>query len=129
MQQSDIVKLCAGSLRDYLKREHAIEELKSSHAHELAAAFWGYKSKNALLADTKYPLENLPQAKIIVLAPTAPIDERRAQLEGLPPFLPNNYILGAENLAYWCSSFAIDQKFDAHAKTSKRIGCRKLKHH
>ncbi len=96
MQQSDIVKLCAASLRDFLKREHAIEELKSSHAHELAAAFWGYKSKNALLADTKYPLENLPQARIMVLAPTAPIDERRAQLEGLPPFLPNNYILGAE---------------------------------
>jgi len=49
-----------------------------------------------LLADTKYPLENSPQAKIIVLAPAAPIDEQRAQLEGLPLFLPNNYILGTE---------------------------------
>ncbi len=41
----DISKLCA----DFLRANH--EGLRASHARELVAAFFGYKSHAALLAD------------------------------------------------------------------------------
>lgn len=56
--QHDIVKVCADSLRNVLKDGYGYE-LKSGHAHEIIAAFLGYKSKSALLADKFYPLSNL----------------------------------------------------------------------
>lgn len=68
--------------------------MKASHAHELVAAFFGYKSNVALLADTIAPISNLPQANIIVLAPSEPIDERRKTLQDLPLELPENQVLG-----------------------------------
>ena len=48
--QHDIPKLCADSLRSFLSDNHGIK-LKSGHAHEIVAAFFGYKSKISLLAD------------------------------------------------------------------------------
>ena len=91
--QHDITKLCADSLRAFTLNNYGIK-LKSTHAHELVATFFGYQSRAALLADTKYPLSNLRQASILVLAPTAPIDQRRQCLEGLSPDLPDTYTLG-----------------------------------
>lgn len=87
-----ITKLCADHLRIFTKDNYGIK-LKASHAHELVAAIFGYQSKAALLADTKYPLSNLRQASIIVLAPTAPIDQRRTKLQDLPLDLPDTYTL------------------------------------
>lgn len=65
--QHDITKLCADSLRAYAKEN--LVDLKSSHAHEIVAAFFGYKSKIALLADRQYPIGNLRQADLIILPP------------------------------------------------------------
>jgi hypothetical protein len=90
-----ISKLCSDSLRVFANDKCGIK-LKASHAHELVAAYFGYKSRAALLADTKYPLSNLRQAAIIVLAPEAFINERRKELEGLSPDLPDTYTLGQE---------------------------------
>lgn len=91
--QHDITKLCAGSLRSYLHDKHGIQ-LKSGHAHEIVAAFFGYKSKIALLADKQYPLSNLEKAEFILLNPPTPfVDQRLKNLEGLSPDLPPSHIL------------------------------------
>lgn len=92
MKQHDITKICADSLRAFTNDNYGVK-LKSSHAHELVAVYLGYKSKAALLADTTAPLNNLRQSLYIVLAPTAPIDQRRQELQDLSPDLPNTYIL------------------------------------
>lgn len=110
MKQHDIDKLCADSLRSFLNQKQGIK-LGASHAHELVAAFFGYQSRAALLADTKCPISNLNQAKIIVMAPDSFIDERRKELEGLPPELPDSYTLGEGVYAplfskdQWASAF------------------------
>jgi len=83
----DIIKLCADNLRTCSK-DHGIK-LKASHAHELVAMFFGYNSKAALLADTLYPISNLPQATIIMFAPVKLIDERHEGLKNLPSDLPD----------------------------------------
>lgn len=108
--QQDIIKLCADSLRSFILEKYGIK-LKAAHAHELTAAYFGYPSKNAMLVDTLYPMSDLNQAKIIVMAPDASIDERRKQLEGLPPELPDSYTLGEGvyaplfSKAQWASAF------------------------
>lgn len=88
-----ITKLCADSLRTFVNDHYGIK-LKPTHAHELVAIYFGYKSNAALRADTVAPITNLRQAAILVLAPTAPIDLRRQELEGLSPDLPDTYTLG-----------------------------------
>ncbi len=89
MQQ--ITKLCADSLRSFSQNQFGIQ-LKSSHAHELVAAYFGYSSRAALLADTKSPISNLSEAKYIVLTPTDFIKERCKDLHGLPQNLPHEFI-------------------------------------
>ena len=42
--QRDISKLCADSLRALANEKYGIK-LKSAHAHELVAAYFGYRSK------------------------------------------------------------------------------------
>lgn len=54
----------------------------------------GYSSRAALLADSKCPITNLKQAKILVLTPTALIKQRRAELKGLPEHLPDDLAEG-----------------------------------
>lgn len=93
-----ITKLCAEHLRIFA--ENYSVKLKASHAHELVAAFFGYKSRAAILADTLYPITNLPQANVVVLSPTAPIDQRRQTLRDLSPELPDTYLLG--EVIYTC---------------------------
>lgn len=87
-----ITKLCADSLCTFTSNNFSIK-LKVSLAHELVAAFFGYKSKAALLADTIAPISNLTQANIIVLAPSKFIEERRKRLQDLPLKLPDNQVL------------------------------------
>jgi hypothetical protein len=91
--QQDIYKLCAGSLRTFSNERYKIK-LKAAHAHELVAAFFGYSSKNALLADKKKPVTNLARAEIVVMMPDGFIDRRRKNLQGLSSELPDSYTLG-----------------------------------
>ena len=94
--QLEITKRCADSLRSFSQNKFGVQ-IKSSHAHELVAAYMGYSSRAALLADSKCPITNLRQADILVLTPTVLIKERRAELKGLPEDLPDDI---AESVTY-----------------------------
>jgi len=87
----EITKLCADHLRAFSSINGI--KLKASHAHELVAAFFGYKSRAAMLADTQYPISNLPLAYLIVLRPSDPIDQRREELQNFPSNLPDSNTL------------------------------------
>ena len=80
--RTDISKLCA----DFLRNSYASEagaKLKASHARELVAAFFGYKSHAALIAEKAHPLTNLEDAEILV--PDIPLlVHRRTCLKELP---------------------------------------------
>lgn len=91
--QISIPKVCADSLRTFSEEKYKVK-LKAAHAHELVAAYMGYKSKIALLADQKYPVSNLSQCEIVVMMQDDFIDQRRENLQGLPPELPDSYTLG-----------------------------------
>lgn len=93
MKNHDIVKLCADSLRVFLIDKHGIK-LKSGHAHEIVAAFLGYKSAISLRQDTQYSITHLDQAEYILFDTSSIyVEERLKSLEGLPPDLPPSYIL------------------------------------
>lgn len=93
MKHHDIVKLCADSLRTFLSDKHGIK-LKSGHAHEIVAAFRGYKSAISMRQDKQCPISNLDQAEYIVFdTPTLLVEQRIKDLEGLPADLPPSYIL------------------------------------
>jgi hypothetical protein len=120
--QLNISKLCADSLRTFANKEYGVK-LKAAHAHELAAAYFGYSSKNALLADTKYPITNLAQAEIIVMISDDVIDQRRKDLQGLPSELPDSYTLGEAVYTslfsdeWWASQHPPFRSFEKLAKT------------
>ncbi len=84
-------KRCADALRVFSENQGI--KLKASHAHEIVAALFGYKSKAAMDTDRLCPMNNLNHANIYVLTPTAFIDERRECLEDLPTNLPDTYVL------------------------------------
>jgi len=89
----EITKACADSLRAFTQNNYGLQ-LKSSHAHELVAAFFGYASRAALIADKQYPINKLIDAEIIVLNHSAPlVDQRLKSLENLPLELPRRDIL------------------------------------
>ena len=119
--QHEIFKLCADSLRTFSKEKYDIK-LKAAHAHELVAAFFGYKSKNAMLADTKYPISNLGQAEIIVMIPDYFVDQRRKNFQGLSSELPDSYTLGEAVYAslfsdeLWASQYPPFRSFEKLAK-------------
>lgn len=104
-----IAKLCANQLRA-ISNNYGVK-LKSSHAHELVASFFGYKSKAALLSDTFAPIENIGQAQIFVLIPSAFIEERRKCLVDLPSDLPDAYTLGEEMFTF----LAAQKKFTGNS--------------
>lgn len=93
---SAIAKFCANHLR-VLSSNYGVK-LKSAHAHELVAAFFGYKSKAAMQADIFCSIEKIADVQIFVLIPSLFVDERRKCLEDLPPDLPNTYMLGESML-------------------------------
>lgn len=89
----EITKSCANSLRSFTQNNFDVQ-LKSSHAHELVAAYFGYSSRAALLADKECQISNLKKAEIIVLPATVKIKERRKELNGLPKDLPDDLAEG-----------------------------------
>jgi hypothetical protein len=75
----DVSKVCS----DFLRQAYAPTKLKASHARELVAAFFGYKSHAALLSEKNWPLSRLDEAAVMV--PDIPLlDKRRTQLEEFP---------------------------------------------
>ena len=117
----NIPKLCADSLRTFTNKKYGVK-LKAAHAHELAAAYFGYSSKNALLADKKYPITNLAQAEIIVMISDDVIDQRRKDLQGLPSELPDSYTLGEAVYTslfsdeWWASQYPPFRSYEKLAK-------------
>lgn len=82
----DVSKFCSDHLRE------CYTGLKASHARELVAAFFGYKSHAALLADKRNSLDFLEVAAVIVPDWTL-LDDRRRCLKQLPEELPHSEIL------------------------------------
>ena len=119
--QPKLFKLCADSLRTFSKEKYDIK-LKAAHSHELVAAFFGYSSKNTMLADTKYPVSNMGQAEIIVMTPDIFIDQRREDLQELSSELPDSYMLGEAVYAslfsdeWWVSPYPPFRSFEKLAK-------------
>ncbi len=91
--QQNVTKLCADSLRSFLKNEYNIK-LKSGHAHEIVAGCFGYNSKISLLADKEYSLNNLEKSELILFNNnTSLLQNRLENLEGLSPEMPSVDIL------------------------------------
>lgn len=91
----EITKSCADSLRTFTQNNYGIQ-LKPTHAHEIVAAYFGYSSRAALLADKKCPVETLKDAELIILNhPMRRIEQRLKTLVNLPAGLPSRDILAA----------------------------------
>ncbi len=95
---TDLSKLCA----DFLRQNHvsqSTEKLKASHARELVAAFFGYKSHAALMAEKTYPLVQLEEAYIFI--PDIPLmNDRRSKLNGLPNDLTQSIDLARASIRH-----------------------------
>lgn len=86
-----ISKLCA----DHLRQSHLADfgqPLKATHAREIVAAFFGYKSHAALLAEANYPLSEIEESAIMI-PDVALIDWRLGRLSALPSNIPSAYHL------------------------------------
>lgn len=99
---ASLSKLCADHLREFCTSHQASNKLKASHARELAAAFFGYQSHAALIAEKDHPPDGLDDAEILI--PDVPLmDRRRARLKGLSRDLPSSMVL-AERLSGFLSN-------------------------
>lgn len=98
----DLSKLCA----DFLRKNHSsqsTEKLKASHARELVAAFFGYQSHAALIAEKAYPLFKLEESYIFI--PNIPLmNHRRSKLNELP-----NDLSRSIDLAKLLSDMLVDE--------------------
>jgi len=99
-----ISKLCADHLRDTHESEYG-QKLKASHSREIVAAFFGYRSHAAQLAESKYPLSEIEGAAILV-PDVQQIERRLTRLNGLPSELPS-----AMELARILSSYLVSERW------------------
>ncbi len=119
--KQNLSKICADSLRSFTNKKYDIK-LQASHAHELVAAYFGYASKNAMLADTQHPISNQNQSEIVVMKPDGFIDQRRENLQGLSSDLPDSYKLGEAVFEalftdeWWASPYPPFRSFKTLAK-------------
>lgn len=86
-------KLCSDFLRE------TYPGLKASHARELVAAFFGYNTHAALLAEANYQVDRLEDADLLIPDINL-MDRRRQSLNGLPEELSASKWL-AEEIAYY----------------------------
>lgn len=93
MSQLNIQKICADSLRTYTQTNYKVK-LKASHAHELVAAYFGYNSKNALLADERYSVNRVSDATIFIMVPVESINKRISSFNDFALESPDIYSLG-----------------------------------
>lgn len=89
-----IYKRCADRLRQSF-RERTGGQLRSGHAHEIVAAFFGYGSGAALRDEEDYPLTRLSDAAILI-PDLKLMDRRRARLVDLPADLVPSWDLAAD---------------------------------
>jgi hypothetical protein len=95
---TQLSKLCSDQLRTSFNALTG-EKLKASHAIQLVAAFLGYKSHAALLAESKYPIDALEEAHIFI--PNVElIESRRKRLNQLPLNLPTSIELAKELVSF-----------------------------
>lgn len=111
-----ISKLCA----DYLRVSHLAQtgqRLGASHARELVAAFFGYKSHAALLAEPKFALSAIEDASVMV--PDVPrIEKRLRRLNGLP-----SNVLSAMDMARLLSDYLVSEDwFGGHVWLYESLG-------
>ncbi len=106
MSIQEISKKCADSLRSFTKENYDIK-LKAAHAHELVAAYFGYKSKNSMLADVRFPISRLEEADIIVMIDDSEINNRRDDLQCISDSLPDSYKLGEPFYTALFSDFSL----------------------
>ncbi|WP_124088895.1 hypothetical protein [Pseudogemmobacter humi] len=64
--------------------------LRVAHAHEIVAAFFGYKSNIALKSDAAYPIDDIAKAQTMV-PDVEGIKTRLAKLIGLPAAIPSAF--------------------------------------
>lgn len=83
--EASLSKLCADHLRAYVTTN---EKFKASHACELVAAYFGYKSHAAQLAEEHHPLSALEEASTLI-PDVELMEKRREDLSGLPRDLPS----------------------------------------
>lgn len=94
----NIAKECADRLRETY-RNLTGAKLKSGHAHELVAAYFGYGTAAALQAETAYPLAAIEEAAVLI-PDLALMDRRRDQLNQLPADLPSIDVLARDISAF-----------------------------
>lgn len=83
-----IQKECADRLRETY-RALSGKKLRSGHAHELVAAYFGYGTAAALQSDAVFPLSSLDEAEILI-PDIQGMDSRRVELAQLPADLPSS---------------------------------------
>lgn len=116
-----ITKTCAKYLCNDLVNKFNLT-LKPTHAHEIVAAFFGYKSHASLLKDEIAPIDNLSQAEVVVMYSENFINQRRLELSGLPIGLPDTYTLGEAiytplfSTKWWKSLYPPFRSFEKLAK-------------
>lgn len=97
-----ISKECTDFLRNHHESEYG-QKLKATHAREIVAAFFGYKSHAAQLAEATFPLSEIEDAAVMV--PDVPrIEWRLNRLNGLPSNLPS-----AMELARVLADFLVEE--------------------
>tara|TARA_Y100000815_G_scaffold264356_1_gene279910 strand:+ start:2450 stop:3166 length:717 start_codon:yes stop_codon:yes gene_type:complete len=99
-----IQKECADRLREtYLDLTGA--KLKSGHAHELVAAYFGYGTAAALQADAAYPVDGIAAAAVLI-PDLALMDRRRDELNQLPADLQP-----VDDLAKQITAYLVDEGY------------------
>lgn len=76
MNQHTLLKQLAAQIKGFFKFKGFI--IKNSHAHEVVASFYGYKSRAALLSDSTFD----PKCKPLMYKSW--IDDRLSKLEDFP---------------------------------------------
>jgi len=123
--QSNITKACADFLRESFNADDL--KIKSSHAHEIAAAFFGYSSKAALLAEKKFPIEKLVDAKLLI--PDVELMAARIQvMQGISAHLETATILATQLIHflqdedYFTGDAWLDESFEDCVREEFSIG-------
>ena len=79
--------------------------MKSGHAHELVAAYFGYGTAAALQTEAAYPVEDIESAAVLI-PDLALMDRRQGELNQLPADLQS-----VDDLAKDISSFLVNEGY------------------
>lgn len=99
-----IIHSCAGHVRQHCL-DHFDITLKTSHAHEVVAAFFGYHSNIAQKAETTFPVSKIEEADVMI-PDVERIQHRLTRLNNLPDPLPT-----ADELAVVIADFLVEENW------------------